>query len=195
MRLLILGLWMMLAISPITATFSATCLKAIVALTSRPHAILEHFQHEVCDQGCRPTLSHWDLWTRNHTFVPAVRSLLVGADQPAQQEEAMKRLGDEVAALIKRQCGPILGGRDVCADRNTLAAFGTCFQKSFVRVALAYWPQLLPLASEPICRAQYEWVQQSRLWEEIIPGKMREYAGVCQQLGGEMMVMREMYSF
>lgn len=196
MRLLTLGLWIVLVFSPVTAKFSTTCFKAIVALTSRPHALLEQFQQEICDQGCRPTVAHWDLWTRNQTFLPAVRSLLARVDHPDQQEEAMMRLGDEVAGLIKRQCGPLLdGGRDACADGETLTAFGTCFKKSFVRAALVHLPRLLPLASEPVCQAQYEWVQKNQLWEEIIPNKMREYAAVCGQLGGEMMVMGEMYSF
>ncbi|GJP91867.1 hypothetical protein CBS63078_1604 [Aspergillus niger] len=179
----------------ITAKFSPICIRVLGALTGRPNDLFTKFQREICDQGCQPTVPHWDLWTRNNTFLPAVRSLMKHVDNP-RQEEAMVRLGDDVADVIKRQCGPLLQGRDICSDDETLAAFGTCFKKGFVRAALTNLPTLLPLASEEVCREQYEWLQKDELWEVIIPGKMREYAGVCRGLGGELgaMLVEELLS-
>ncbi|GLA76935.1 hypothetical protein AtubIFM55763_008813 [Aspergillus tubingensis] len=166
-----------------TAKFSPLCIRVLTTLTGRPNDIFTKFQREVCDKGCQPTVPHWDLWTRNNTFLPAVRSLMEHVDNP-RQEEAMVRLGDDVADVIKRQCGPLLQGRDICSDDETLAAFGTCFKKGFVRAALSNLPTLLPLAREEVCREQLEWLKKDELWEVIIPGKMREYAGVCRGLGG-----------
>ncbi|PWY92809.1 hypothetical protein BO70DRAFT_357947 [Aspergillus heteromorphus CBS 117.55] len=194
MRLFSLLLVWAVSLPLITAKFSPTCLRVLTALTSRPNDLFSKFQREICDQGCQPTVPHWDLWTRNHTFLPAVRSLMRDIDSP-RQEEAMVRLGDDVADVIKRQCGPLLQGRDICADEETMAAFGTCFKKGFVRAALTNLGTLLPLASEPVCREQYEWLQKDELWEEIIPGKMREYAGVCRGLDLGRMAVEEMLSF
>lgn len=44
-------------------------------------------------------------------------------------------------------------------------------------------PTLLPMVSEEVCREQYEYLKTDRLWEEIIPNNMKEYASVCQTLG------------
>ncbi|KKK15574.1 hypothetical protein ARAM_007434 [Aspergillus rambellii] len=173
MRLLVL-LSLFLLTTPLTsAKFSPICIKVVTALASRPNDLFETFQREICDKGCQPTVPHWDLWTRNNTFVPAVRSVMRHLNAP-KQEEAMVKLGDEVADIIKRRCGPKLQGRDICADSDILAAFGNCFKTNFVRAAMSNLPALLPMASEPVCRKQYEYLQSDDLWDEIIPNNMRE---------------------
>ncbi|KAL4743482.1 ABC1 family-domain-containing protein [Aspergillus similis] len=134
-----------------TAIFSPTCIRVVTALAARPNDLFNKFQREICDQGCQPTVPHWDLWTRNNTFVPAVRSLMQTLNAP-KQEEAMLKLGDDAADIIKRQCGPKLEGRDICADSHTLAAFGNCFKTNFLKAAIANLPALLPMVSEPVCR-------------------------------------------
>ncbi|RDW86290.1 uncharacterized protein DSM5745_02932 [Aspergillus mulundensis] len=176
-----------------TAKFSPTCIKVVTALAARPNDLFNKFQREICDQGCQPTVPHWDLWTRNNTFVPAVRSVMQTLNAP-KQEEAMLKLGDEAADIIKRQCGPKLEGRDICADSHILAAFGNCFKKNFVKTAIVNLPKLLPMASEPVCRKQLEYLESDELWDEIIPNNMREYAKVCRQLAYQP-VMDEMYTF
>ncbi|KAL4906760.1 hypothetical protein BDW74DRAFT_127187 [Aspergillus multicolor] len=176
-----------------TAKFSPMCIKVVTALTARPNDLFDKFQREVCDQGCQPTVPHWDLWTRNNTFVPAVRSVMQTLNAP-KQEEAMLKLGDEAADIIKRQCGPKLEGRDICADAHILAAFGNCFKKNFVKTAIVNLPKLLPMASEPVCRRQLEYLESDELWEEIIPNNMREYAKVCKQMVYQPL-MDEMYTF
>ncbi|KAL2831092.1 hypothetical protein BDW59DRAFT_140375 [Aspergillus cavernicola] len=176
-----------------SAKFSPTCIKVVTALASRPNDLFDKFQREICDQGCQPTVPHWDLWTRNNTFLPALRSVMQQLNSP-KQEQAMLKLGDDVADIIKQRCGPKLQGRDICADAEILAAFGNCFKKNFVRAALANLPTLLPMASEPVCRKQLEYLKSDELWEEIIPNNMREYAKVCKQLSWEP-VMEQMYTF
>ncbi|KAL4873543.1 hypothetical protein BDV12DRAFT_160246 [Aspergillus spectabilis] len=176
-----------------SAGFSPICIKVVTALAARPNDLFNKFQREICDRGCQPTVPHWDLWTRNNTFVPAVRSMMQTLNAP-KQEEAMVKLGDDVADIIKRKCGPKLQGRDICADSQVLAAFGNCFKTNFVRAAISNLPTLLPMASEPVCRKQLEYLQSDELWEEIIPNNMREYAKVCKQLSWEP-VMDQMYSF
>ncbi|KAL3475071.1 hypothetical protein BJX99DRAFT_230508 [Aspergillus californicus] len=192
MRLLILALISLLL--PITtAKFSPICIQVVTALASRPNELFEKFQREICDRGCQPTVPHWDLWTRNNTFVPAVRSVMQQMNAP-KQEEAMLKLGDDAADIIKRRCGPKLEGRDICADSEILAAFGNCFKKNFVKAALTNLPTLLPMASEPVCRKQLQYLKSDELWEETIPNNMREYAKVCKQLSWEP-VMEQMYTF
>ncbi|KAL5049979.1 hypothetical protein BDW71DRAFT_140397 [Aspergillus fruticulosus] len=176
-----------------TAIFSPTCIRVVTALAARPNDLFNKFQREICDQGCQPTVPHWDLWTRNNTFVPAVRSLMQILNAP-KQEEAMLKLGDDAADIIKRQCGPKLQGRDICADPNTLTAFGNCFKTKFLKAAIANLPTLLPMVSEPVCRKQLEYLESDELWEEIIPNNMREYAKVCKQLTYQP-VMEQMYTF
>ncbi|KAJ0424235.1 hypothetical protein BJY00DRAFT_277411 [Aspergillus carlsbadensis] len=177
----------------VSAKFSPLCIKVVTSLAARPNDLFKKFQREICDRGCQPTVPHWDLWTRNNTFVPAVRSVMQQLNAP-KQEEAMLKLGDEVADIIKRRCGPKLQGRDICADSEVLAAFGNCFKKNFVKGALANLPVLLPLASEAVCRKQLEYLKSDELWEEIIPNNMRDYATVCKQLSYEP-VMGQMYTF
>ncbi|KAL4884816.1 ABC1 family-domain-containing protein [Aspergillus karnatakaensis] len=151
MRLIAL-LHLLLLLVPFTcAGFSSICIKVVTALAARPNDLFNKFQHEICDRGCQPTVPHWDLWTRNNTFVPAVRSVMQTLNAP-KQEEAMVKLGDDVADIIKRQCGPKLQGRHICADSHVLAAFGNCFKKNFVKAAISNLPTLLPMASEPVCR-------------------------------------------
>jgi hypothetical protein len=193
MRLIGILSFLLLALPLVSAKFSPLCIKVVTSLAARPNDLFEKFQREICDQGCQPTVPHWDLWTRNHTFVPAVRSVMQQLNAP-KQEEAMLKLGDEVADIIKRRCGPKLQGRDICADSEVLAAFGNCFKKNFVKGALANLPVLLPMASEAVCRKQLEYLKSDELWEEIIPNNMRDYAKVCKQLSYES-VMEQMYTF
>ncbi|KAL4810568.1 hypothetical protein BDV18DRAFT_131302 [Aspergillus unguis] len=191
MRLLLPLLLLLLPFT--TAKFSPICIKVVTALTARPTELFDKFQREICDRGCQPTVPHWDLWTRNNTFVPAVRSVMKTLNSP-KQEEAMLKLGDEAADIIKRRCGPKLQGRDICADSEILAAFGNCFKRNFVRTAIANLPILLPMASEPVCRKQLEYLESDELWEEIIPNNMRDYAKVCKNLSYQP-VMEQMFTF
>ncbi|KAE8379208.1 hypothetical protein BDV26DRAFT_259979 [Aspergillus bertholletiae] len=165
-----------------SAGINTSCLKVVTALAARPGDLFAKFQEHVCDAGCRPTVPHWDLWTRNNTFLPAVRGVTKRLDAP-RHEEAMIKLGDEAADRIKRRCGPLLHGGDLCSDSETLAGFGNCFKTNFVRTAIMNLPTLLPMVSEEVCREQYEYLKTDTLWEEIIPNNMREYASVCQSLG------------
>lgn len=176
-----------------TARFSPVCIKVVTALAARPNELFDKFQREICDQGCQPTVPHWDLWTRNNTFVPAVRSVMQTLDAP-KQEEAMLKLGDDAADIIKRRCGPKLEGRDICADSHILAAFGNCFKKNFVRTAIANLPTLLPMASDEVCRRQLQYLESDELWEEIIPNNMRDYARECRTLSYQP-AMEQMYTF
>ncbi|KJK67762.1 WD domain G-beta repeat [Aspergillus parasiticus SU-1] len=165
-----------------SAGINTSCLKVVTALAARPGDLFAKFQEHICDQGCRPTVPHWDLWTRNNSFLPAVRSVTKRLEAP-RHEEAMIKLGDDAADIIKRRCGPLLHGGDLCSDSETLAGFGNCFKTNFVRAAIMNLPTLLPMVSEEVCREQYEYLKTDRLWEEIIPNNMKEYASVCQTLG------------
>lgn len=100
-----------------------------------------------------------------------------------RQEEALIKLGDDAAEIIKTRCAPLLGESHICADSETLAGFGNCFKRNFLRSAVVNFPVLLPMASEEACREQYEFVKDDQLWEEIIPQNMRDYAAVCRRLG------------
>jgi hypothetical protein len=183
MRFLLLPVILLLLIaSTATAKLAPTCFKVVAALVSRPGELYDKFQREICDNGCHPTVPHWDLWTRNNTFLPAVRSVMKRLDVP-RQEEAMVRLGDDAAKVIKQRCGPMLEGKHICSDPETLAAFGNCFKKTFVRSAITNLPVLLPMVSEALCQEQYAYLKDDKLWEETIPNNMREYAAVCRDLG------------
>ncbi|KAB8237041.1 ABC1 kinase family protein [Aspergillus alliaceus] len=168
-------LLLLLNIARASAKINTSCVKVVTALAGRPSDLFDKFQQHICDRGCRPTVPHWDLWTRDNSFLPAVRSVMKRLDAP-RQEEAMIKLGDDVADIIKRRCGPMLHGGDLCSDSETLAGFGNCFKKSFVRAALMNLPTLLPMVSEEVCREQYEYLKTDQLWEEIIPNNMKEYA-------------------
>ncbi|KAF9892809.1 hypothetical protein FE257_000398, partial [Aspergillus nanangensis] len=181
-------LLLLLNASVVSAKIGPSCLKVVLALAGRPSELFEKFQREICDQGCQPTVPHWDLWTRNNTFVPAVRNMMKRLDAP-RQEDVMLKLGDDAADIIKSRCGPKLQGRDICSDDETLAAFGNCFKTNFLRAAMKNLPSLLPLVSEEVCREQHEWLQKDQLWDEIIPNNMRAYASVCKTLGDGVQVM------
>lgn len=178
----------LLLLLPIASALGTSCIKVVAALVGRPSDIFYHFQREICDVGCKPTIPHWDLWARNNTFVPAARDIARRLRAP-QEEAALIRMGDEAANSIKTRCGPLLGGRDICSDDDTLAGFGNCFKKTFLRSALLSVPTLLPMVSDAICKEQYEFLNQEELWQEIIPGNMREYAQSCQNLEDGMQVL------
>ncbi|KAE8148786.1 hypothetical protein BDV25DRAFT_141432 [Aspergillus avenaceus] len=165
----------------IATAINTSCFKVITALAGRPSDLYNKFQQHICDQGCRPTVPHWDLWTRNNTFLPAVRSIMARLDAP-RQEAALLKLGDDAADIIKRRCGPMLHGGHLCADAEMLAGFGNCFKKNFVRAALMNLPTLLPMVSEDVCREQLAYLETDQLWEEIIPENMQAYARDCQGL-------------
>lgn len=169
-----------LVLVPATA-FGTSCIKVVSALVGRPGHLFNLFQSEICERGCQPTVPHWDLWTRNNTFVPAVRSLMKRMNVP-DQEEALVKMGDDVAIIIKNRCGPLLRGRHICSDPKTLADFGNCFKRNFVQGSVKHLPVLLSMASEAGCKAQYQYLQQDELWEVTIPNNMRDYAAVCDKL-------------
>ncbi|KAJ5226188.1 hypothetical protein N7468_007413 [Penicillium chermesinum] len=167
--------------SPAVA-IGASCFKVVSALVGRPGHLFNKFQSEICEQGCQPTVSHWDLWTRNNTFVPAVRSIMTRMNV-VQKEDALFKMGDDVAVIIKERCAPLLHGHHICSDPATLADFGNCFKRNFFKASIKHLPVLLPMASEQGCKEQYQFLQGEQLWEEIIPQNMRDYASVCNQLG------------
>lgn len=176
---LILSILFLLPI--VSAKFGLSCFKVITALAGRPGDLYDKFQREICDRGCQPTVPHWDLWTRNNTFVPAVHNALKRLHVP-RQEETMIQLGDDVANIIKVRCGPALGGNHICSDPETLAGFGNCFKRNFVRAMIVHLPKLLPMADEAVCREQLVYLQDGHLWETVIPQNMRDYAAACQNL-------------
>lgn len=182
MRLSIDRLFLLFLLVLPVAAIGPTCIKVASALVSRPGHLFNKFQSEICDRGCQPTVPHWDLWTRNHTFVPAVRSLMKSMNVP-NQEEKLLRMGDDVAIIIKDRCGPLLRGRHICSDPKTLADFGNCFKLNFVKASIKHIPTLMAMASEASCREQYRILQGDELWEVTIPNNMREYAAVCDKLG------------
>ncbi|CEJ56983.1 hypothetical protein PMG11_05693 [Penicillium brasilianum] len=179
-RLLLL---LFLALTPANA-IGLSCIKVASALVGRPSHLFDLFQTEICERGCQPTIPHWDLWTRNNSFVPAVRSLMKRMNVP-HKEEALLKMGDDVATIIKDQCGPMLGGRHICSDPVTLADFGNCFKRYFFKASLKHIPILLPMASDAACKEQYQYLQGDELWDVTIPNNMREYASVCNQLESE----------
>lgn len=179
-----LVLLLVLLVSPALAV-GPSCFKVVSALVGRPGHLFNKFQSEICDKGCQPTIPHWDLWTRNNTFVPAVRSLMTRMNVP-HKEEALFKMGDDVAVIIKERCAPLLHGGHICSDPTTLADFGNCFKRNFFKASIKHIPILLPMASEKGCQEQYKFLQGETLWEETIPQNMRDYASVCNQLGGQI---------
>ncbi|KAJ5469609.1 hypothetical protein N7539_009227 [Penicillium diatomitis] len=161
-----------------------SCIKVASALIGRPTHLYNLFQTEICERGCEPTVPHWDLWTRNNSFVPAVRNIMTRMNIP-HSENALFKMGDDVAAIIKVQCGPMLGDRHICSDPATLADFGNCFKRYFFKASLKYIPILLPMASDAACKEQYQYLQGNELWDETIPKNMRAYASVCHDLEAE----------
>ncbi|KAJ5114853.1 hypothetical protein NUU61_000612 [Penicillium alfredii] len=181
MRLFLDRLLLLFVLLSPAAAIGASCIKVVSALVGRPTHLFNKFQSEICERGCQPTVPHWDLWTRNNTFVPAVRSLMKRMKVP-HQEEALLKMGDDVAVIIKERCGPMLHGRHMCSDGETLAGFGNCFKRNFVKASIKHLPILLPMASEQACQEQYRFLQGDELWERTIPNNMREYASVCDKL-------------
>lgn len=177
-RLLLL---LFLVLSPVAAV-GPSCFKVVSALVGRPSLLFDKFQSEICERGCQPIIPHWDLWTRNNTFVPAVRSLMKRMNV-SHKEDALLKMGDDVAIIIKDRCAPMLHGGHICSDPTTLAAFGNCFKRNFVKASIKHLPVLLPMASEQGCKEQYKYLQSDELWEQTIPNNMREYASVCDKLG------------
>ncbi|KAJ5306381.1 hypothetical protein PENANT_c017G06760 [Penicillium antarcticum] len=177
-------LLLVLLVSPVcVSAIGASCFKVVSALVGRPTHLFNKFQSEICDQGCKPTVPHWDLWTRNNTFVPAVRSLMQRMNVP-HKEEALLKMGDDVAVTIKQNCGPMLGGgRHICSDPEILAGFGNCFKRNFLKASIKHLPVLIPMASDASCKEQLKFLESDKLWDETIPNNMREYAAVCDQLG------------
>jgi len=169
-------------ISPVTA-IGISCFKVVSALVGRPTYLFNKFQSEICDSGCQPTVPHWDLWTRNNTFVPAVRSLMHRMNVP-HKEDALLKMGDDVASTIKERCGPMLGGGiHICSDAETLAGFGNCFKNNFLKASIKHLPALIPMASDESCKEQLKFLEGDELWEDTIPQNMRDYAKVCDTLG------------
>jgi aarF domain-containing kinase len=177
-----LFLVLVLFFSPVTA-IGTSCFKVVSALVSRPGYLFDKFQSEICDAGCQPTVPHWDLWTRNNTFVPAVRSLVQRMNVP-HKEEALLKMGDNVALSIKESCGPMLGGGvHICSDSETLAGFGNCFKRNFLKASIKHLPALIPMASDESCKEQLRFLEGDELWDTTIPQNMRDYAKVCGSLG------------
>ncbi|CAI7624615.1 unnamed protein product [Penicillium crustosum] len=177
-----LFLVLILLFSPVTA-LGTSCFKVVSALVSRPAYLFDKFQSEICDVGCQPTVPHWDLWTRNNTFVPAVRSLVQRMNVP-HKEEALLKMGDDVALNIKESCGPMLGGGvHICSDSETLAGFGNCFKRNFLKASIKHLPALIPMASEESCKEQLRFLESDELWDITIPQNMRDYAKACDSLG------------
>ena len=174
-------LLLFLFLSPATA-LGLTCFKLVSALVGRPGHLFNKFQTEICERGCQPTIPHWDLWTRNNSFVPAVRSVMKRMNVPHKEDDLLK-MGDDVAVIIKDRCAPLLHGRHICSDPTTLADFGNCFKTNFFKASIKHLPTLIPMASEQACKEQYEFLQRDELWEETIPNNMRDYASVCDKLG------------
>ncbi|KAL1859174.1 hypothetical protein Plec18167_007444 [Paecilomyces lecythidis] len=182
--LLICSAALLLSVQPAVASLldliSPNCIKLLTTINGRTDTLFYAYQEEICSKGCTPSVADWDEWTYNNVFLPTVESLVVQTGMTSTVRERFIEMGNDVAALVKRDCRKPLQGKHFCAEPEALQDWGRCFKTRFVTVAIKKGVKLLPFITNPeICRRELLFFDRDELWNDILPGYMRLYAATC----------------
>ncbi|KAL1961810.1 hypothetical protein VTN77DRAFT_1022 [Rasamsonia byssochlamydoides] len=164
-----------------TAVLPPGCTKVLSTLSDRVDSLAQSYQTEICSKGCQPAIDDWDQWTYQHAFLPFVNTVTTEMGLSSRFRETFIQLGEQVAAVVKRDCGPFLKGKHFCAESEALNQWGRCFKRNFVVVAMKNSLKLLPLVTSEICRGEYTYLEKDELWEVVLPGYMKDYARTCKE--------------
>ena len=158
-----------------------TCMKMKDALGHRPKGISENFEKIVCGKGCKPVISHYDKWVKDKAIHPAIEEVMkeMGSED---KSGIIKKLAVDVFRVIKKECAKDIGKGHLCQDSGTLTKFGNCFKANLMPVFMSKVDKLMPLVTEDMCKKEYDYLKQPKLWKKVIPKYMDAYAKVCKKL-------------
>jgi hypothetical protein len=164
-----------------TASLSPSCMKVLGSLSNRVDTLTQSYHTEICAKGCQPAVADWDQWTYQYAFLPFVKTVTTEMQLSSRFRDTFVQLGDDVAAVVKRDCEQLLHGKHFCAESDALTQWGSCFKRNFAIVAMKNSLKLLPLVTSEVCQGDYEYLNRDELWEVVLPGYMKEYAATCQK--------------
>lgn len=184
MQVLLLSLLLLLCTTHIArAALPPACTRILGTLSNRLDSLAHAYQTEVCAKGCQPAVADWEEWTYQHAFLPFVDTVATEMGLSSRFRDTFIQFGEQVAAVVKRDCGPLLQGKHFCAESEALNQWGSCFKKKSAVVALRNSFKLFPLVTSEICKGEYTYLEKDELWEVVLPGYMKEYAATCRKEG------------
>lgn len=135
-------------------------------------------------------MSTWDDWTYPNTFLPLIDTMATEMSLSDKFKTTFTRIGQDIATSTKNECSALLApGQHFCTSGNTpesdkLAQWNWCFKKQAAKQATRNAFTMLRLVSSELCKGSaYKYLEDDKLWTEILPQYMRKYAGTCQLSG------------
>ncbi|KAH8810819.1 hypothetical protein F5884DRAFT_260888 [Xylogone sp. PMI_703] len=173
-------LWVFVSILATASAFiPSECMKAIASLEGRFTSLSKSYQTEICAKGCKPSVDDWDEWTYQHAFLPFVDSVTTEMGLSEKFHNTWVQLGKDLAANVKKDCASLLEDTHFCANPDTLEQWGKCFKRNFLVLSAKNALKVFPLVTSELCKADYMYLTRDHLWQEVLPGYMKEYAATC----------------
>ncbi|KAF7131383.1 hypothetical protein CNMCM5793_004554 [Aspergillus hiratsukae] len=139
--------------------------------------LVDQAQQEICNNGCKFTLSESEASPRNF-LVSVIENETKNMGTPQFNPQYTSAL-DSVFGMARTQCGA--GDADLCAmDASEVKTMAQCVKANTWRVfldnAVSLWG---PLTTN--CQTQYDFFSNPALWEEKVPAYFREFADSCEK--------------
>ncbi|KAE8419730.1 hypothetical protein BDV36DRAFT_293847 [Aspergillus pseudocaelatus] len=168
-------LWLFLLVGFGHAFVGPSCTKMKDALGNKPDIIFKEFKTEVCDKGCKPVIAHYDKWAKQKAIEPLIEQVMKDIGIP-QHAKIIKTLARDVAKVVKKDCGKLLGKGHLCQDPETLTKFGNCLKSNLMPTVMGQVGNLMPLLTEPMCAKGLAYLEKGDLWEKVIPKYLDMYS-------------------
>ena len=172
---------------PLTTTAASCASVLLQTIATRWDSLGSAYQSEICARGCEPVMSTWDDWTYTNAFLPLIDTMATEMSLSDNFKSTFTRIGQDIATSTKNECSALLSpGQHLCASGNTpqgdkLAQWNWCFKKQAAKQATRNAFTMLRLVSSEICKGEtYKYLEDDKLWMEVLPEYMRRYADTCQ---------------
>ncbi|KAL1974247.1 hypothetical protein VTN31DRAFT_5807 [Thermomyces dupontii] len=154
--------------------------------------IRSQLTHEICSAGCEPRLATWDAWAHDHAFLPLVDILADEMDISPNFKDNFIRIVQSIVDVTKRECTDdilLADNQHLCMGDVQLSQWNRCVRTQAVKVAMKNILSILRLVSKEICggshtntgESRVEYLLSPRVWEDLLPRYMREYANTCEK--------------
>lgn len=153
---------------PLSYSLAATCRSINPFQNNYVETLIQHFDYQVCQQGCEPTINQFEDWGQKYIIDPIITSVIEKMGLP-DIYTITHGVSVNTTKEVKHTCLGGNGGQSLCQDK-TLDLFAKCLEKNLVRIILSDVEPYSVFISEAMCKKAKEYLEGEDLWKRVIPG-------------------------